>query len=99
MTQAVLKSGYQFLTEEEKDKVRSVVYLVDLFCVSDAAYHELSMIDQENLPRSYLMKHTVFQEPKGNGQVHSLALKMNFIHQLSKQVKMYYNLCKKPPLN
>ena len=34
------KSKFQFLPEVEKDKVRSVVNLMDSFCVSDAAYHE-----------------------------------------------------------
>jgi hypothetical protein len=93
----IKKSGYQFLAEDEKDKVRSVVYLMDLFCVSDAAYHELSMIDQENLPRSYLIKqcrqdlnkvYCISRTP-GEWPGAQLSFKDELHHQLAKQVKMY----------
>lgn len=50
------KAAYKFLNDEEKDKIKQVVYIMDSFCVSDAAYHELSMIDTNGLPRSYLIK-------------------------------------------
>ena len=93
----IKKSGYQFLAEDEKDKVRSVVYLMDLFCVSDAAYHELSMIDQENLPRSYLIKqcrqdlnkvYCISRTPrKWPGA--QLSFKDERHHQLAKQVITY----------
>ena len=50
------KAAYRLLNDEEKDKIKQVVYIMDSFCVSDAAYHELSMIDTNGLPRSYLIK-------------------------------------------
>ena len=50
------KSAYKSLTAEEQDKIKNVVYLMDSFCVSDAAYHELTMLDKDGLPRSYLIK-------------------------------------------
>jgi hypothetical protein len=50
------KSAYNLLSEEEKDKIKAVVYIIDKFCVSDVAYHELSMSDPEGIPRSYLIK-------------------------------------------
>ena len=28
------KSAYQFLSDEDKDRVKSVVYIMDKFCVS-----------------------------------------------------------------
>ena len=73
------KSAYQFLSEEDKDKVRNVVYIMDKFCVSDAAYHEFRMTNNDGLPRSYLIKQVdkistkciAFQELLENGLVHS----------------------------
>ena len=67
---------------------------MDNFCVSDVAYHELSMFDQEGLPRSYLIKQcrqdlnklcSISRTPGGWP-----GAQMNFTtelkHQLSKQV-------------
>ena len=52
------KSAYHLLSEKDKDIVKNVVYIMDSFCVSDVAYHELSMVDHDGLPRtrSYLIK-------------------------------------------
>lgn len=47
--------GYSKLTEDEKNKVEQVLFLLDKFCVGDEVYHELSMI-LEGLPKSYLVK-------------------------------------------
>jgi hypothetical protein len=41
---------YIVLASKEQDKIKQVVYIMDSFCVSDAAYHELSMIDSDELP-------------------------------------------------
>lgn len=43
------------LSEDNKSKVETVLFLLDKFCVGDSFYHELSMEDDE-LPRSYLIK-------------------------------------------
>lgn len=49
--------AYKDLTEEEQEKVKKIIFLLDNFCVSDAAYHELTMSEGGNqLPRSYLIK-------------------------------------------
>ncbi len=49
--------AYKYLTEEEQEKVKSILFLLDNFCVSDAAYHELTMTEGGNqLLRSYLIK-------------------------------------------
>lgn len=49
--------SYKDLSEEEQEKIKSVLFLTDKFCVSDAAYHELTMVTGgEKLPRSYLIK-------------------------------------------
>ena len=51
------KKSYQNLSEEEKQKVQSVLFVLDKLCIGEAAYHELTMIaDGESLPRSYLIK-------------------------------------------
>lgn len=88
------KSAYQFLSDEDKDKVRNVVYIMDKFCVSDAAYHEFSMTNQEGLPRSYLIKqcrqdlnkvYSISRTP-GEWPGAQLSFKNELNHQLSKQV-------------
>ena len=51
------KKGYHELSEEEKQKVQNVLFILDKFCIEDAAYHELTMLCENNsLPRSYLNK-------------------------------------------
>ena len=50
--------AYKDLTEEEQEKVKIyTLFLLDNFCVSDAAYHKLTMSEGGNqLPRSYLIE-------------------------------------------
>ena len=51
------KNSYKDLSEEEKEKVKQVLYVTDKFCIGEAAYHSLTMTDGgEKLPRSYLVK-------------------------------------------
>lgn len=45
---------YENLNSDDKDKLRQLVFILDKFCVSDAAYHELSMIF-DDMPRKYLL--------------------------------------------
>ena len=47
-------SNYENLNLEDKDLLKQLVFLLDKFCVSDAAYHELSMI-YDDMPRKYLL--------------------------------------------
>ena len=49
-------SKYNFLPEKEKTRLKEVLYILDRFCVGDAAYHALSE-EESGLPRSYLIKH------------------------------------------
>ena len=88
------KSAYQFLSDEDKDRVKIVVYIMDKFCVSDAAYHEFSMIDQEGIVQSYLIKqckhalnrlYTITRTPvEWPGAQLSFTAELK--HQISKQV-------------
>ena len=49
--------SYKDLSEEEKERVKLVLYITDKFCIGEAAYHELAMTDGGGkLPRSYLVK-------------------------------------------
>ena len=51
------KKSFNDLSEEEQDKLKSVLFVLDKFCIGDAAYHELTMcIGGENLPQSCLIK-------------------------------------------
>ena len=88
------KSAYQILSDEDKDRVKIVVYIMDTFCVSDAAYHEFSMIDQEGIVQSYLIKqckhalnrlYTITRTPvEWPGAQLSFTAELK--HQISKQV-------------
>ena len=53
------KKGFNDLSEEDQDKVKSVLFLLVKFCIGEfAAYHELTMCSGgKDLPRSYLIKH------------------------------------------
>ena len=88
------KTAYQCLSQEDQDIIKSVVYIMDKFCVSDVAYHELSMVDQEGLPRSYLIKQcrqdlnklcSITRTP-GEWPGAQLSFSTELKHQLSKQV-------------
>ena len=37
-------TGLDSLSEEEKEKVDKILFLLDKFCVGDSFYHEFSMI-------------------------------------------------------
>ena len=43
------------ISSEEKEKLKKVLYLHDRFYISDAFYHELTLIS-DNLPKSHLIK-------------------------------------------
>ncbi|XP_070549167.1 uncharacterized protein [Ptychodera flava] len=46
---------YDKLSEQEKEKIRSILYIMDRFCIGDASYHEFTYIS-DDLPKSYLIK-------------------------------------------
>ena len=49
--------GFESLSEEDKEKVRGIVYIMVRFSVSHEAYHELTqVVGGEQLPRSYLVE-------------------------------------------
>ncbi|XP_067034418.1 uncharacterized protein [Acropora muricata] len=48
-------ASFDNLPEDEKETVRALLYIMDKFCVSDAAYHEVTQIS-DDIPRSYLIK-------------------------------------------
>jgi len=49
--------SFKDLPEEEQEKLKGVLFLTDKFCISDTAYHELTLTSGgENLPRSYLIR-------------------------------------------
>lgn len=51
------KKSFKDLSESEQDLVKNVLFVLDKFCIGDAAYHELTMSPGgEGLPRSYLIK-------------------------------------------
>ena len=51
------KRVYKDLSEEDQHNVKSILFILDKFCIGDASYHELTMAPGgEDLPRSYLIK-------------------------------------------
>ncbi|KAJ7327833.1 hypothetical protein OS493_026112 [Desmophyllum pertusum] len=47
--------NYENLSQNEKNKIDQVLFLMDKFCMGDDVYHELTMM-AEGLPKSYLIK-------------------------------------------
>ena len=47
--------GFDALSDNEKNKVEEILFLVDKFYVSNEFYHEVTMLN-DSLPRSYLIK-------------------------------------------
>ena len=48
-------SNYERLDEEEKEKVRTILYIMDRFSISLEGYHELSQVEK-SLPRTHLIE-------------------------------------------
>ena len=46
---------YENLSQDEKNKIEQVLFLMDKFCMGNEMYHKLSMVT-EGLPKSYLIK-------------------------------------------
>lgn len=49
------KSRFDNLPEVEKDKVKNILFILDQFCISDEAYHELT-VQNNTMVKSYLIK-------------------------------------------
>lgn len=49
-----LHSNYSNLDSDDKDLIKQLLCLLDIFCISDSAYHELSMIVGD-WPRTYVL--------------------------------------------
>ena len=47
-------TGLDSLSKQEKEKVDQDLLILDIFCVGDSSYHELSMFN--DLSKSYLIK-------------------------------------------
>jgi len=48
--------SYQDLSDDEKNKIRQILYITDKFCIGESVYRELTMVPGgEKLPRSYLV--------------------------------------------
>ena len=54
------KQANKELSEEDTHKVKKILFILDKFCIGDAAYHELTMLC-EGLPRSYLIKQCKYE--------------------------------------
>ena len=47
--------AYESLLEEEKEKIRTILYFMDRFSLSLKRYHELTQVEKA-LPRTHLME-------------------------------------------
>ena len=51
------EKSYESLSEDDKEKVKQILYITDKCCIGEAAYRELTMLPGgEGLPRSYLIR-------------------------------------------
>ena len=51
------ETKYSKLSDEEKEKVKKIVYILDRFGVSNEAYHEFTQLeDNDSMTRSYLVE-------------------------------------------
>ena len=49
--------SYSDLPQSMQDKIKEITFITDKFCISEAAYHELTLTsDGKGLPRSYLIR-------------------------------------------
>ena len=55
-TQDTNSGTFEQLAETEKQQLEKILFLLDKFCVSDEAYHELVRESDGSLPKSYLIK-------------------------------------------
>ena len=46
-------TNYTSLVDMEKENVKNILFILDSFCISDEAYHELTL---QNMVKSYLIK-------------------------------------------
>jgi hypothetical protein len=53
-------SSFDKLPDEEKEKVKHLLFILDLFGISDGAYHELTL-QSDNMIKSYLIKQCRYQ--------------------------------------
>ena len=44
--ESITRGSYDKLSQDEKNKIEQVLFLMDKFCVGDEVYHELSMITE-----------------------------------------------------
>ena len=83
-------TSFYDLSQEGQDNVRSLLYIMDKFCVGEAAYHEVSMI-VDDAPRSYLIKqrksdlNKIFHIPKTLGK--QAGAQISFKQELRVQIK------------
>ena len=51
------QKSYNDLPEDERDKIKGILFITDKFCIGTAAYHEMTMSPGgEELPRTYLIR-------------------------------------------
>ena len=83
-------SKYEALSDEEKTKIKEVLHVLDKFCVGDAAYHVLSVLES-GLPRSYMVKQCrgdingsfIIKRTPGD----LVGAQMSFIDELRRKIK------------
>ena len=90
---------YKDLSEEEKQRIQEILFIVDQFCIGEAAYHEITMTPAgENLPRSYLVKEckeslnalTHIERTPGVAE----GAQLNFVETLSNEIQKHVSLLK-----
>ena len=93
-------SQYETLSEEEKGKVETVLFLMDKFAVGDSFIHELSM-SLDGMPKSYLIKQCrkmlnstcAIKPTPGEEPGAQISFKESLVNQLQQLVSILVVLC------
>ena len=85
-------SKYEALPENQRTKVKEILHIMDKFCVGDAAYHALTVLEHD-LPRSYMIKQCrndingLFVIRRTPGEL--IGAQMSFKDELQRKIKGY----------
>ena len=93
---------YEELSVDEQENVQQVLFIMDKFCIGEAAYHELTCCPSgEKLPRSYLIKqckenlnkHVYIERTPGEAAGAALDFEDELRHVIETLVSTYFTLC------
>lgn len=86
--------NYDALSEIDQDKIQAILHVMDRFAISDEAYHALSMVIGEGMPRSYIIKqckHDIDSICKISNTPGTIGAQLDFFEELDRLVDDTYD--------